>query len=86
MPPGRLAGGGFLHRLTPPLQADQGGDRIRRGFAGAGQFVVEGDQREDRPAPRFRREQRAEESIRVMGPGEAGKVLVEGRRVFHRAR
>ena len=70
MPAGGFAGQSFLHRIAPPLQADQRCHGVARGFAGAGQFVVEGNQGEDRLSPFRRREKRGQETVRVMGAGK----------------
>ena len=70
MPAGWLALARFFQRIAPPLQADQRGHGVARGFAGAGQFVVEGNQGEDRLALLGRREKRGQETVRVMGAGK----------------
>ena len=70
MPTGGFAGQRFPQRIAPPLQADQRGEGVAGRFAGAGQFMVEGDQGEDRLAPFRRREKRGQETVRVMGAGK----------------
>ena len=70
MPTGWLALARFFQRIAPPLQADQRGHGVARGLSGAGQFVVEGNQGEDRLALFRRREKRGQETVRVMGAGK----------------
>ena len=70
MPAGLFAGQRFLQRIAPPLQADQRGHGVARGFAGAGQFMVEGDQGENGLAPLRPRKKRGQETVRVMGAGK----------------
>jgi hypothetical protein len=73
VPAGRPAGGGIGHHVAPPLQPHQGQQRRPRRFPRPGQFMVVGQQCEQRGARRRRGEQRAKEAIGVMPSHEGGK-------------
>ena len=65
-----------LHDLPPPLQADQRQMRLRRHLPRAGEFVVEGVQRQQRIPPPGRREQRGQEPVGIMPPNQRGDRFV----------
>jgi hypothetical protein len=56
---------GALHDFPPPVEPDQRQHRLARDLPGAGQFVVKGIQQQEMFAFFRRREDRAEEAVRV---------------------